>query len=41
MWADFMVIFEVALEELSQLPFVEHDHSIQAFTPNRPHQPFT
>jgi hypothetical protein len=28
------VIFEVGFENMPQLPFAEHDHSIQAFTPN-------
>ena len=37
--ADFMIIFEVGFENVSPLPFVEHDHSIQAFTPKRSHQP--
>src|SRR5665213_785555 len=36
----FMVILEVGFENLSQLPFIEHDHLIQAFTPNRTHEPF-
>jgi transposase len=34
MWANFMVIFEIRFEKLPQLPFIEPDHSIQAFTPN-------
>ena len=36
--ADFVVIFEVGIENLPQLPLMEYDHSIQAFTPNRTHQ---
>src|SRR5664279_4036316 len=36
--ADFVVVFEVGFENLAQLPFLEHDHSIQAFTSNRTHQ---
>ena len=38
MRADFVVVFEVGFENLAQLPFLEHDHSIQAFTSNRTHQ---
>jgi hypothetical protein len=34
-----MIIFEVGFENMPQLPFIEHDHSIQAFTPNGTHQP--
>ena len=34
-----MVIFNKGLEDLPQLPLIEHDHTIQAFTPNRTHQP--
>ena len=34
MRTDFVVIFEVGFENLPQLPFIEHDHSIQAFSPN-------
>ena len=33
-----MVVFEVGFEDLPQLPFIEHDHSIEAFTPNRTNQ---
>ena len=39
MRADFMIIFEVGFENLPQLPFIEHDHSIQTFAPNRTYQP--
>jgi hypothetical protein len=34
-----MVILEVGFESPRQLPLIEHDHSIQAFTSNRTHQP--
>ena len=34
-----MIIFEIRLEKLSQLPFIEHDCSIQAFPPNGTRQP--
>jgi hypothetical protein len=30
----FMVIFEIRCENLPQLSLIEHDHSIQAFSPN-------
>jgi hypothetical protein len=38
MWADCMVILEIRFEKLPQLPFIEHDHPIQAFSPNRTRQ---
>ena len=28
---EFVVIFDVGLDNLAHLPFMEHDHSIQAF----------
>ena len=30
----FMIILEIRFEKLAQLPFMEHDHAIEAFTPN-------
>jgi len=32
---DFMVIFEVRFERAPQLPFIEHEDSLQALAPNR------
>src|ERR1035441_270096 len=34
-----MIIFKIGFENLSQLALVEHDHSIQAFSPNGTYQP--
>jgi len=36
---DIMVILEVGFEYLPQLPFIEDQHSVRAFTPNRTHLP--
>ena len=37
--ADFMIIFEVGFENVRQLPFIEHDHSIQTFPPDGSDEP--
>jgi hypothetical protein len=34
-----MIIFKIGFENLSQLTLVEHNHSIQAFSPYWTHQP--
>ena len=39
MRADFEVILEVGLENLPQLAFMEDNHSVQAFPPDRSNQP--
>ena len=33
-WADAMVILEIGFETAPELLFMEHDHSIQAFSPD-------
>lgn len=38
MWAYAVVIFQVGFKNAPQLPFIEHDHAIQALTPNRTDQ---
>jgi hypothetical protein len=38
MRADFEIIFEVGLENLPKLPFMENDHSVRAFPPDRSDQ---
>ena len=34
-----MIILQVRFENAPELPFMEHDHSIQAFSANGTHQP--
>ena len=33
-WSDFLVIFEIGFKSVPELPFIEHNHSIQAFSAN-------
>ena len=37
--AYLMVILQVRFENAPELPFMEHDHSIEAFSANGTHQP--
>jgi hypothetical protein len=37
--AYLMAILQVGFENAPELPFMEHDHSIEAFLANRTHQP--
>jgi hypothetical protein len=39
MWTYVVIILKVGFENLPELPFIENDHLIQAFKPNRTHQP--
>ena len=38
MRAYVVIIFQITFQKLPQLLFIEHDHSIRAFTSNRTHQ---